>query len=75
MKLHALQKRLALRISWAYTAAMALAEIIPAEYVTDALAKTYIRVKVIREGEGVITPQSITCGRKPASEDLQTVEV
>jgi len=52
-RLHSVQRRLALRICKAYrtvsyAAAMVLAEIPPAEYVADALAEIYARVKAIR---------------------------
>ncbi|KAG5347242.1 RECQ1 helicase, partial [Acromyrmex charruanus] len=61
-RLHSVQRRLALRICRAYrtyATAMVLAEIPPAEYVADALAETYARVKAIRLRGGIITPGTV----------------
>ncbi|KAG5324763.1 PO14 protein, partial [Pseudoatta argentina] len=63
-RLHSVQRRLALRICRAYrtvsyAAAMVLAGIPPAEYVADALAETYARVKAIRLRGGIVTPETV----------------
>ncbi|KAG5311376.1 PO14 protein, partial [Pseudoatta argentina] len=63
-RLHSVQRRLALRICRAYrtvsyAAAIILAGIPPAEYVADALAETYARVKAIRLRGGIVTPGTV----------------
>ena len=43
-----------------YAAVMVLAGIPPAEYVADALAETFARVKAIRlRGGGIVTPGTV----------------
>ncbi|KAG5314924.1 PO11 protein, partial [Pseudoatta argentina] len=59
-RLHSVQRRLALRIcrvyrTVSYTAAMVLVGIPPAEYVADALAETFARMKIFR----LVTPMTV----------------
>jgi hypothetical protein len=69
--LHTVQRRLALRIARAYrtasgVAAMLLAGVPPAEFVADARAEMYARVKAIRLRGGIVSRRAMALLREEA---------